>query len=130
MLQPMLGVCRVTACTLHVESNMELPLQITFRDIPHSDAIEAYIRQRASKLETLSARITSCHVAVESPHKHKHTARPFRVRVDLMVPGGEVVVSHAQDDHGDNTDAYAAIDYAFDRLDRRLEDHIRRMRSR
>ena len=47
---------------------MEQQLQITFRGIPHSDAIDAYIRERAAKLETVSTRITGCHVAVEAPH--------------------------------------------------------------
>jgi ribosomal subunit interface protein len=106
------------------------PLQITFRDVPYSGALEAYVRRRAAKLETFSSRITGCHVAVEAPHRHKHTGRHFRIRVDLTVPGGEVVVSHAQGDDEANQDAYSAIDEAFDRLGRRLEDHERRRRAR
>jgi ribosomal subunit interface protein len=108
---------------------MALPIQVTFRDIPHSAALEAYIRERAEKLETLSARITSCHVAVESPHKHQHTGRHFRIRIDLIIPGGEVVVSNSADEDTSNEDAYAAIDEAFTRLDRRLEDYVRRQRG-
>jgi cold shock CspA family protein len=40
-----------------------------------------------------------------------------------------VVVSHAPDDDVANRDAYAAIDEAFDRLGRRLEDYVRRQRG-
>jgi ribosomal subunit interface protein len=108
---------------------MPLPIQITFRDIPHSDAVEAYVRDRAAKLETFSGRITGCRVVVEAPHKHQKSGRHFRVRVDLTVPRGEVVVSHAPDENPTNEDAYAAIDDAFDRVGRRLEDHVRRQRG-
>ena len=36
---------------------MKIPLQITFRGIPHSDAVEAKIREKADKLEKFSLRI-------------------------------------------------------------------------
>jgi ribosomal subunit interface protein len=108
---------------------MAIPIQVTFRDMTHSDAVEKYIHERAEKLETFSARITSCNVAVEAPHKHQHTGRHFRIRIDLLVPGGEVVVSHAPDEESTNEDAYAAIDEAFDRVGRQLEDHVRRQRG-
>lgn len=108
---------------------MPFPIQVTFRDMGHSDGIEGYIRERAAKLETFSARITDCRVVIEAPHKHQQTARHYRVRVDLAVPGAEVVVSHAPDEDATNEDAYAAVDEAFDRLGRRLEDHVRRQRG-
>jgi ribosomal subunit interface protein len=109
---------------------MDPPVQITFRDhIPHSDALEAYVREHVSKLETLSARIIGCRVAVESPHRHKQTGRQYRIRVDLRVPGGEVVVGNVQSDDISNQDAYAAVDEAFDRASRRLEDFVQRQRG-
>lgn len=108
---------------------MELPIQVTFRGIPRSDAIDAYVRDRAAKLETFATRITGCHVAVESPHQHQQSGRPYRVRIDLTVPGGELVVAHAPDEDPTIQDAYAAIDQAFDQMGRRLQDHQRRMRG-
>lgn len=30
---------------------MQIPIQITFHDVPRSDALEAHIRQKAEKLE-------------------------------------------------------------------------------
>ena len=38
---------------------MQVPLQITLRNIPHSDALEERIRRKVSKLEPLNLRITS-----------------------------------------------------------------------
>ena len=108
---------------------VQLPVQVTFRGIPQSDALEQYARKRAEKLQTLFTRIIDCHVALEAPHRHRNTGRHFRVRVELAVPGGEVVVSHAPGDESTNEDAYAAIDETFDRLGRRLEDWVRRQRG-
>lgn len=108
---------------------MTLPIQVTFRDMTPSDAVEAYVRRRAAKLEVFSARITGCRVAVEAPHRHQRTGWRFRVRIDVSVPGSEVVVSHTPQDDATYENAYAAVDDAFDRLGRRLEDYVRRQRG-
>jgi len=43
---------------------MQLPLQISFRDIPPSAAVEAKIRERADKLERYYDRINGCRVVI------------------------------------------------------------------
>lgn len=103
---------------------MQTPLQITFRDVPHSDALEAHIREKAAKLESFFSPIMGCHVTVELPHKHKHQGRNFVVHVDLRVPGAELVVNHHR-----NEDAYVALRDAFDAAKRQLEDHHRKART-
>jgi ribosomal subunit interface protein len=107
---------------------MQTPIHITFHELPHSEAVEAHVRKHAAKLEEFSGRIIACHVVLEGPHRHEHRGRDHRVRVHLVVPRGEIVVSHPTGD--DSTeDLYAAIDGAFDRVGRRLEDHVRRQRG-
>jgi len=102
---------------------MQIPLQITVRDVLHSDAVEAHIREKAAKLEEFSGHIMSCRVVVEMPHKHSHQGRQFNVRIDIGVPGEEIVVNR---DH--HEDVYVALRDAFDAAKRRLEDHVRRAR--
>jgi ribosomal subunit interface protein len=102
-------------------------VQVTFRKIPRSDAVEAYVLEKASKLDRLSDRITSCQVAIESPHRHQQTGREYRVRIDLAVPGAELVASHAPEEACQ--DVYAAIDRAFDAAVRQLKDHVQRQRG-
>lgn len=51
---------------------MAYPLQITFRNMAPSAAIEASIREKAAKLEVFYERIMSCRVIVEAPHRHHH----------------------------------------------------------
>ena len=104
---------------------MQVPLQITFRHMDSSPALEARIRQRADELEQFFGRITSCHVTVECQHPRHQQGNLFEVRIDLNVPGREIVAGH---DHGMNhahEDAHVAVRDAFDALRRRLEDHAR-----
>lgn len=51
---------------------MQIPLQVTFRGIPHSDAVEAKIREKAAKLEKFYSHIMGCRVAVEAEHHSHH----------------------------------------------------------
>ena len=103
---------------------MKLQLQITTRDIPHSEALESHIRQKAEKLETFYPQIMGCRIVVEVPHKHKHQGNLFNVRLDITVPGKELVVTREP-----NEDVYVALRDAFDAAKRQLEDYGRRQRG-
>ncbi|SET33776.1 ribosomal subunit interface protein [Nitrosospira multiformis] len=103
---------------------MKLQLQITTRDIPHSEALENHIRQKAEKLETFYPQIMGCRIVVEVPHKHKHQGNLFNVRLDITVPGKELVVTREP-----NEDVYVALRDAFDAAKRQLEDYGRRQRG-
>lgn len=103
---------------------MKLQLQITTRDVPHSEALEAHIRQKADKLDTFYPSIMGCRVVVDVPHKHKHQGRTFNVRLDITVPGKELVVNNEA-----HEDVYVAVRDAFDAAKRQLEDYGRRQRG-
>jgi ribosomal subunit interface protein len=107
---------------------MLLPLQITFRNLERSDAIENKIRDRTGELEVCFDRITSCRVIIEALHKHHRHGNQFHVRVDLAVPDHEIVASHGADEHHAYTDVYVAIRDAFDNVERQLEDYAERVR--
>jgi ribosomal subunit interface protein len=102
------------------EVAMPLSLQITARGISLSEATEADIRAKAANLETYYDGIMSCRVVVEGPVRH-HREGPFTVRIDLSVPGAELVVARQAD-----ADLYVAIRDAFDAARRRLEDYVPR----
>lgn len=103
---------------------MELMLQITTRDIPHSEALESHIRQKAEKLEKFYPHIMSCRIVVELPHKHHHQGRLFDVHIDITVPGSELVVNRTA-----HEDVYVAVRDAFNAATRQLEDYARRQRG-
>ena len=103
---------------------MKIPLQITLRDIDASEAVEARIRDKAADLDRYYSQIVSCRVVVEMPAKHKHQGKAFNVRIDIGVPGSEIVVNRDQ-----HEDVYVARRDAFDAARRQLEDYARTQRG-
>jgi len=108
---------------------MQMPMQISFRDMEPSAAVETKIRERAAKLDRYYDRIMSCRVVVEAPHRRHHQGKLYHVRVDLTVPQGELVVSREPVDRHAHEDVYVAIRDAFDAAQRRLADYARRQRG-
>ncbi|SEK85520.1 HPF/RaiA family ribosome-associated protein [Nitrosovibrio tenuis] len=103
---------------------MNFIFQITARDVPHSEALESHVRQKAEKLAAFYPHIMSCRVVIEVPHKHKHQGRAFNVRLDITVPGKEMAVNREADE-----DVYVALRDTFDAAKRQLEDYGRRQRG-
>ena len=108
---------------------MSYPIQVTFHGLEPSPAIEARVRERAEKLAEFYDRIVSCRVVVEAPHHHHHKGRLYTVRIDLSVPGDEIVVNRNSDRDHSHEDVYVAIRDAFDAARRRLQDYVRRRRG-
>jgi ribosomal subunit interface protein len=95
---------------------MQVPLEISTRWIDLSPPLEAELRKRVDRLERHSDRITSCRIAVERPTgNHHQEGGPFRVRVDITVPGSELVSDKSDEE------LYAAIRQAFDAAERQVE---------
>jgi ribosomal subunit interface protein len=103
---------------------MKLPVHVSFHGLDPSPALEQAAHEKAQRLETFCADIMACRVAVELRHKHKHQGRQYGVRVDLTVPGHELVANRSVDE-----DAYVALREAFDDIRRQLEDTVRRRRD-
>lgn len=103
---------------------MQIPMQITIRDMEHSEALETHIREKAQKLEEFFSHIMSCRVVVDMPHKHHHQGKQFNVRIDIGVPGNEIVVNR---DHAE--DVYVAVRDGFNAAKRQLEDYARKIRG-
>lgn len=109
---------------------MQLPLQITFRDMEPSAAVEKAIREKVEKLDRFYDHIMSCHVVVEAPHSHHNKGNLYQVRIDMKVPDGELMVNHGHH-HRDHSheDVYVAIRDSFDAMKRQLEDYARKRRG-
>jgi ribosome-associated translation inhibitor RaiA len=106
---------------------MQVPLQITFRHLAHSDALATHIQRRAEKLEHLFDRMISCHVVVELAGHHHHHGDQYRVSINMGLPGRELIVGgHPPSEEHDRTNAHATADRAFDEATRQLEDWSRR----
>jgi ribosomal subunit interface protein len=103
---------------------MQIPLQITMREMDRSDALEAAIQQHAAKLEQFHSRITRCRVTVEQMRKHHQQGRHFAVKIELRVPGKEIVATRDHDE-----DVYVALRDAFDSAKKQLEETAHELRG-
>ena len=108
----------------------DFPLQIAFRNIEPSPAIEAKVRAAARKLARFHSRITNCRVVVSAPEKQHHRERLYAARISLVVPGGTIWINRGNQLNLAHTDVYVAIRDAFDAAVRRLEDFVRRHESK
>ena len=103
---------------------MQQPLQVTFHNLPHSDALESEIRARVGKLEAVYERIIGCRIVVGCTHRNATKAKTYEVRIDIQMPGHEIVVSREP-----VGDLRFALNEAFDVARRRLKDHQGKLRG-
>lgn len=108
---------------------MQTALQVSFRKMPVSPAAVAAIRERAEALERFYDRITSCKVVVEQSGRHLHKGKLYHLRIELIVPGRDIVVDRDPSQHHAHEDIYVAIRDAFNAARRQLEDHVRLSRD-
>ena len=129
--------------------SMNFPLHITFRNMPPSEMIEKKIRRKAGKLEQFYHHIIGCRVVVEDTHRHHRKGKSFVIRIDLALPGKELVINnaakplraakiseeeaekllantHEPSKEGAHEDVYVAIRDAFNAAGRKLQDYARR----
>jgi cold shock CspA family protein len=111
------------------------------------EGIEKSIRAEAEKLETFYSQIMGCRVAVEVPHGHHRKGNLYHVRIDLTLPGRELVIKHEPglskgirqaggvemkkrpEVRTPHRDLHLAIRDAFKVAGRRLQDYARRQRG-
>ena len=97
---------------------MNVPVQISFHQVPVDPAAERLIRARAKKLEKLCDHVSSCRVTVEPRRKREVAA--FRVRVTLTVPPAHELTAQSHPVNIDTRNLQACIRDAFDGVERRL----------
>lgn len=103
---------------------MQVPLEIREHAISLPEETKERIRLRAERLEKYFGRITGCRVIVEAPHRSQRKNAPYNVRIEISVPGKEIVVKRQP-----AVDVNAAIRDAFDAARRQLEDYTRKRRG-
>jgi ribosomal subunit interface protein len=108
---------------------MDQALQITFRNMEPSPAVEATIREKVAKLEQFYSHIVSCRVVVELDHRHHHKGNHYRVAVHMKVPEGELVANRTPDQHHSHTDAFVAVRDAFDAIKKQLDGYASKRRG-
>lgn len=103
---------------------MQVPLQITAGELPLDAALEAYIHERAAKLEEFYNGIISCRVTIPFPPSHSRKGEPFEIDLNVHVPGSQLVVNRQTHPH-----PKVAITQAFQAMERQLDEFARKQRG-
>jgi len=107
---------------------MNAPLQIEYRGMTESDELSRLIRRKASGLERFYRHVGSCRVVVEQPHRRGRPGEHFHVRVEVTVPGAELVTGREPPDRRE-ADVRTALAEAFAAIRRQLQDYARKRRG-
>lgn len=108
---------------------MQVPPEIAFRKIDATQLLKDAIDAGIESLEEVYDRIISCRVMVEETNSGRKSGKLNHVRVDLTVPGGEVVVNQNPPKDPEVQDLHSAVDEAFEIARRRLREYARKQRG-
>lgn len=104
-------------------------LKIASRNFPVTEAMQSAIEKHTEKLEEFYDRIERCEVVISSPHHHRNKGRIYHVKVKLSVPGSDVFINREAEKDSNHEDFYVALRDAFQAAERRLRDHVLKLRG-
>jgi cold shock CspA family protein len=115
---------------------MQTPVEIDFQGIHADDHLRSCVDRNISTLEQRYGRITACRVVIRGPSERHHKGGAFEVSIRLSLPQGrEVDIGRSEgrvknvDTDNRLLDPIVAVNDAFKRARRRLQDHARRMQG-
>ena len=112
---------------------MQTPVEIDFQGLKADERLRACVMKTISALEQRFGRITACRVVIRAPSERHRTGGVCEVAIRLSLPQGrEVDIGRSEKaEKADNrlADPVVALNAAFKRARRRLQDHARRMRG-
>ncbi len=105
---------------------MQVPLEIAFHNVEHSDWAEGEIRNHVARLEDIYKRVTSCRVRVDQRASNAQQTIPPVVRIEIGLPGHkDIVVAHEPERlqrKFQRPDLHNAINEAFRIAERQLSE--------
>jgi hypothetical protein len=109
---------------------METPVKIEL----HGDGLErarSAVEKHLDELGKRFGRITACRVAMRAPSGHHQSGGHYEIRVHLALPNGrEVNIDRSPTLDERHSDLMFAVNDAFKRARRRLQDETRRLQGR
>lgn len=102
-----------------------LPVDVVFRNLQRSEAIDARIRAKAEELAVFDPRLQECRAVVDLPHRHQKHGDRFGVRLTLKVPGRRDLVI----EQGPGSDVHQVVHDAFEVAKRQLKAQAQRRRG-
>ena len=110
---------------------MQTPIEIEYQDMDASPAIEQQVADHVKKLETRYGRITAGRIVIKGPGQRHQTGGLYEINIRLALPDGrEVNVGRTPKADERHSDLAFAINDAFKRARRRLQDNARLMEGK
>jgi cold shock CspA family protein len=107
---------------------MQTPVEMEFQEMAVNPAARELVADHVKKLEQRYGRITACRIAVKGPGNRHQTGGLYDINIRLALPDGrEVNVGRTPKADERHSDLTFAINDAFKRARRRLQDNARRM---
>lgn len=109
---------------------MQIPLEMTFRDVRKTEAVEKLIEEKVAKLEKICDYMVSCRLAIDMPQRHQQRGNSFRVRIDIRVPHGHELVIKRESGQGKiNGTLPQTLREAFSAAARQLKELVKKQRD-
>ncbi len=109
---------------------MQTPVEIDFQGINAAPDVRAAIEKHMAQLEDRFGRITAGRVVVKAPSGHHRTGGLFEISVHLALPDGrDVNIGHTRQDDERYADLNFALNDAFKRARRQLQDQVRELQG-
>jgi cold shock CspA family protein/ribosome-associated translation inhibitor RaiA len=109
---------------------MQTPIEIDFQGLKGNEKLRACVLKHIAVLEQRFGRITACRVVIKAPSERHRTGGACEITIRLSLPQGrEVDIGRSEKADDRHADAIVALNDAFKRARRRLQDHARRMRG-
>src|SRR5487761_2205942 len=107
---------------------MQTPVEIEYQGMEARPHIQAALANHVDDLEQRFGRVTACRVVLKAPGGHHRTGGLYEVNIRLALPDGrEVNVDRTAQADERHSDLDFAINDAFKRARRQLQDNARRM---
>ena len=100
---------------------MSPPVQVTFKNVPFSEALNDRIMQESERLAHYYHKLQDFRVVVEVSHKHHAKGSLFHIHLVAHIPGDTLVVTKESHNDHSHEDAYVAVRDAFDALHHQLD---------
>lgn len=109
---------------------MQTPIEIDFQGMPANPEARVTIAKHVDELEQRFGRVTAGRVVLKGPGGHHRTGGLYEVNIRLALPDGrEVNVDRTAKTDERHSDLTFAINDAFKRARRQLQDHVRELQG-
>jgi cold shock CspA family protein/ribosome-associated translation inhibitor RaiA len=109
---------------------MQTPVEIDFQGMAGTAEMQSTISKHVADLESHFGRATACRVVLKGPGNRHRSGGLYEVNIRMALPDGrEVNIDHTPRQDERHSDLTFALNDAFNRARRQLQDQVRRLQG-